>query len=429
MMTAPHPPQLLWRALALAALLAVTHSTAVAAEAEPGFAAEAPAEGPSVEVDGRFMVPYTETIPGTEVTFEMIPIPGGEFALGSPAAEADRREDEGPQVKVAVAPYWIGRCEVTWAEYHAYMEMYEAFKRLEQLSLSADPSKSTDEPWKLVLAHARIGSDADPNDLDGVTCPTPLYEPEQTYSAGQDENQPAVTMTPFAARQYTKWLSGVTGRNYRLPSEVEWEYAARAGTTTAYSFGDDPEQLDRHAWFDGNAEYQLHAVGTKEPNPWGLYDMHGNVAEWTLDAYSAGRNAELAKFASAGPVAAADAIAWPTALYPRVIRGGSWIDVPEALRSAARQPSEENEWKLSDPNSPHSPWWYTEEPALGVGMRIVRPLAPLTGDDKQRAWEADVPAIRRDVKIRLDGGRGALGFADPSLPAAIEAANKLGDGE
>jgi sulfatase modifying factor 1 len=191
-----------------------------------------------------------------------------------------------------------------------------------------------------------------------------------------------------------------------------------------HSFGDTADDLDKHAWYDANADYQLHAVGTKEPNPWGLHDMHGNVAEWTLDQYDAKRYASLKD-----GVLAADTIAWPKKLYPRVIRGGGWIDGPAALRSAARQKSEEDEWKLSDPNSPHSPWWYTEEPALAVGMRLVRPLAPMSAEDEKRAWEADVPAIRRDVKIRLDEGRGALGVADETLPAAIQAANKLSEGE
>jgi formylglycine-generating enzyme required for sulfatase activity len=390
---------------------------------QPGLVAEAPAAGRAVAVDGGFMVPYVETIPGTDVAFEMVPVPGGEFLLGSPEGEADRVEDEGPQVRVVVEPFWMGKCEVTWAEYHAYMDMYEAFKQLQQLAVTADPTMARSRAWDLVQAHARDGRNADPNDLDAVTCPTPLYDPEQTESAGAEPDQPAVTMTQFAARQYTKWLSGLTERNYRLPSEVEWEYAARAGTTGAYSFGDDPAELDRYAWFDENADYQLHAVGSKEPNAWGLHDMHGNAAEWTLDEYEADRYAKLAS----GPVAAADAIAWPTRVYPLVIRGGGWLDAAAGLRSAARFKSEEAEWKLSDPNSPHSPWWYTEEPALAVGMRIVRPLAPMADEEKDRAWEADVERLRRDLSTRLQEGRAALGVSDPTLPDAVEAAESLGD--
>ncbi len=410
----------------LAAGVAFVALPAYAAEPRPGFVIEKPAEGRFVEVDGGYLVPYVETIPGTEVTFEMVPVPGGEFLLGSPAGEADRSDDEGPQVRVAVEPYWIGKCEVTWAEYKAYMEMYEAFKKLQQLALNAaGGADAKGAEWNLVLSHARDGKQADAANLDGVTCPTPLYEPDQTYSAGAEPEQPAVTMTQFAARQYTKWLSGITGRNYRLPSEVEWEYAARAGTTTAYSWGDDAGELDRYAWFDENADYQLNAVGGKEPNPWGLHDMHGNVAEWTLDQYQADRYAGLG--GGAEPVAAADAINWPAKLYPRTIRGGSWLDTADRLRSAARLGSEEDDWKLSDPNFPHSPWWYTEEPTLGVGMRIVRPLAPMADDEQRRAWDADIDRTRREVKMRLNEGRGALGLPDVLLPAAVEAAQKLSD--
>jgi formylglycine-generating enzyme required for sulfatase activity len=389
----------------------------------PGFARAQPAEGPFVVVEGGFMVPYEETIPGTDVKFQMIPVMGGEVLLGSPASEPGREEDEGPQVRVRVEPFWMGRCEVTWAEYHAYMEMYQAFKQFQALAAARGdaPDAADDEAWRLIDEHAWSGdADAEPA-VDAVTSPTPLYDPSMTYSAGEEDNQPAVSMTQFAARQYTKWLSGVTARQYRLPSEAEWEHAARAGTTTAYSWGNDSSELDRFAWHDGNADYATHPVGTKEPNPWGLCDMHGNVAEWTLDEYAADRYAQLGE----GPVDAWPSLLWPTQLYPRVIRGGSWLDQAEGLRSAARLASEEEEWKLSDPNRPLSPWWYTEEPALGVGMRVVRGLAPLSADDERRVWDADVDDLKSDLKGRLKEGRGTLGVADPALPAAVEAAENL----
>jgi formylglycine-generating enzyme required for sulfatase activity len=373
------------------------------------------------------MVGYIEKIPGTNVTFAMVPVPSGEFLLGSPADEPERSADEGPQVRVQVEPFWMGKCEVTWAEYRSFMAMYDAFKKMQLLAVnrgSADAG-AAEENWRLVEAHAWNGKLEEEWGVDAVTSPTPLYESSFTYSVGDQPNQPAVTMTQFAAKQYTKWLSGITGHDYRLPSEAEWEYAARAGTTTAYSFGDDPAELEDHAWLDANGDYQTHPVGTKEPNPWGLHDVHGNVAEWTLDEYRADAYAKL----GAGPIGANHAIRWPNDAkpYPRVIRGGSWLDAAAICRSAARHKSEEDEWKISDPNIPLSPWWYTEEAAQGVGIRIVRPLQRLSAEEKKRVWEVDVDDLRQDVRDRMREGRGAIGIADETLPAAVKAAEELGN--
>jgi formylglycine-generating enzyme required for sulfatase activity len=405
----------------------VSSGTEATPSAKRGIVAKPPSGVRSVKIDGGSMVPYVEKIPGTDVTFEMIPVPGGEFLMGSPAGEADRAADEGPQVRVKVAPFWIGKCEVTWGEYRSFMAMYDAFKKMQRLAANAGADGSgaaADKDLRLIQKHAWNDKLETDWNVDAVTSPTPLYDSSFTYGVGDQPNQPAVTITSYAARQYTKWLSGILGNNYRLPTEAEWEYAARAGTTTAWSFGNDAGELEKYAWVKSNGDDRTHPVGTKKPNPWGLYDMHGNVAEWTLDQYFPDTYAKLGD----GPVDAKTAVRWPTKLFPRVIRGGSWLESPAMSRCAARQKSEDSEWKLSDPNIPLSPWWFTEEPATAVGMRIMRPLQPLTADEKKHVWEADIEEVRQDVNDRLREGRGAIGVADESLPAAVKAAEKLNKG-
>src|SRR6478672_4780325 len=141
--------------LILAATLGLLSTGVPAKEADAparGVAATPPAGVRPVKVDGGYMVPYSVKIPGTDVTFEMIPVPGGEFLLGSPAKEAGRAKDEGPQVRVKVEPYWIGKTEVTWGEYRSFMAMYDAFKKLQRLA--ANPGKEATDPtaeadWKL----------------------------------------------------------------------------------------------------------------------------------------------------------------------------------------------------------------------------------------------------------------------------------------
>lgn len=374
----------------------------------PGIANSAPQGQRSVAVDQGFMVGYLETIPGTDVTFEMTPISAGTFFLGSPDAETERNVDEGPQARVRVSPFWIGTCEISWAEYHAYMAMYEAFKSLNELRGNAEQLES--------LAAARKFLEQESLEVDGVTCPTPLYDPSFTYYPGEEPEQPAVTMTQFAAKQYTKWLSGITGQQYRLPTEAEWEYAARAGSEGAYSFGEATRELGDFAWYVGNSDEETHPVGTKRPNAWGLHDMHGNAAEWVLDGYVADHYTHLQEKL----LDASEAIAWPTRSYPRVIRGGCWFDKPAQCRSAARHKSEGRRWNISDPSLPKSPWWFTEDPATGVGFRIVRPLAAMDDSLKQRVWEADLERLRQAVADRLDEGRGAQGGADLRLTEAIE---------
>jgi formylglycine-generating enzyme required for sulfatase activity len=354
----------------------------------PGLVADPPTEGRSVKTDQGYMVPYTATIPGTEITFEMIPIPGGTFRMGSPAEEADRRDDEGPQVEVTVEPFWMGKHEVSWREYRHFMQLYNVFKDLES------------------RGERQVN---DSNRADAVTAPTPLYDPSFTFVLGEEPQQPAVTMSHFAARQYTKWLSLLSGQMYRLPTEAEWEYACRAGTQTAYSFGDDADQLGDYAWYYDNSDETYHDVATKQPNAWGLHDMHGNVAELVLDQY----RADVYQTLAGKPVTVAEATVKSTKSISHVIRGGSWSDDPSALRSAARSKTED--WSEEDPNLPKSPWWFTDEPALAVGFRLIRPLHKPNAEFLKQAWEVDSESVKQAVEGRLTEGRGVVGLVDPQL--------------
>ena len=399
--------------LALIALFAVAISTtakSAAADdakdatskdpsAHQGFSDTKPASGRFVKVGDRYMVPYTATISGTEATYTMLPIPGGEFQIGSPDGEAKRSKDEGPQRTIKIEPFWMGRTEVTWSEYKEYMKLYEQFKWFEADGIRLVTPK---------------------NEIDAITAPTQLYDPSYTFGLGELPMQPAVTITQYAAKQYTQWLSGITDHQYRLPSEAEWEYACRAGTTTAYHFGDDAGKLGEYAWHYDNADGRPQKVGKKKPNPWGLHDMHGNAWEWTLDEYFE----EGYKRLDDKSHTAANALAWPDVFYPRVLRGGSWDEAADRCRAAAKLDSEDEDWKEEDPNLPLSPWWFTNEPARAVGFRIIRPLKTLPKKEMVKFWQPAVEEVQDDVQLRLDGGRGVRGLVDTDLPAAIKKQKK-----
>jgi len=308
-----------------------------------GFLAAAPQAVPKKlpDIEAAKHEKYTEKIdaPGITVTFDMLPIPGGTYMMASPESEKGRKKDEGPQHPVKVRPFWMGKLEVTWDEYDLYWRKHAEKK--------PEPKSVEDKA------------------ADAVTRPTPPYA-DETFGHGREGN-PVLCITWHAAMEYCRWLSAKTGKLYRLPTEAEWEWACRAGTTTAYSFGDDPEKLGDFAWFDKNSDEVAHKVGYKKPNPWGLFDMHGNVAEWCIDHY---KDDYYKSFAldkvTMGPFLMPD-----THRYSYVARGGSCTDPPAMLRSAARRGSKQ-EWLKRDPQQPQSIWWMTD--ADYVGFRVVRPV-------------------------------------------------------
>ncbi len=348
-----------------------------------GWKNDPPPHGRFVQVGDRFMVPYTVTLPNSEIRFDMVPVPAGTFRMGSPGDEAGRKADEGPQFSVTVEPFWMGRCEVTWAEYKHFMGLYDVLKsrsREEKEARQNSPTKT-------------------------YTVPTPLYDSSFTYALGEEPAQPAVSMSQYAAKQYTQWISSFTGQFYRLPTEAEWEYACRAGTTTRFCFGDDEVALGEYAWFYRNSDDAYHEVGQKQPNGWGLHDMHGNVGEMVLDQYRAESYAKRKQIAATRYQKAGDEV------FGRVVRGGAWDLDAVDLRCAARDATED--WRVEDPNFPKSPWWFTDEASLCVGFRIARPVAEPPLSERVEFYRADVDNLRVDVEARLDEGRGVQTDYDP----------------
>ena len=199
-------------------------------------------------------------------TIEVVEIPAGSFVMGS-----ESEPDERPPHRVAFArPFQMGKYEVTQAQ------------------------------WKAVMG-------GNPSQFVG-------------------DELPVERVTWVEAQTFVERLSAMTGKTYRLPTEAEWEYACRAGGTGLWSYGDAERALARHAWFDANARERTHGVGGREPNAWGLYDMHGNVWEWCADWYSEGYYAVSPEASPGGPATGTH----------RALRGGSYGSIASGCRSANR---------------------------------------------------------------------------------------------
>ena len=223
----------MFRRIQLSAVLVVGGFAILAALADNPKQAKSPIKHQS----------YTESLDGPEgkVNFEMIAVPGGEFTMGSPDSEPGRRKDEGPQVKVKVKPFWIGKCEVTWDEFDLYF-------RVGNNNLKADAGDGDKKNSKPISA------------ADAVSKPTKPYV-DETYGY-EREKHPAICMTHHAAMKYCEWLSKKTGKDYRLPTEAEWEYACRAGTTSPWGIPPGAK-LEAYAWFKGNSGIEARPAGTR----------------------------------------------------------------------------------------------------------------------------------------------------------------------
>jgi formylglycine-generating enzyme required for sulfatase activity len=306
------------------------------------------------------MKPYTEKITGSEQTFKMIPVKGGKFKMGSPDSEEGRLEDEGPQTEVEVLPFWIEEHETTWKEFEQF-----ALKILREKRKNKDGVSDRERT------------------ADTLATPTAPYDIASiSHDNAGKIGYPASGMTVYCAQLYCKWLTMVTGRYYRLPTEAEWEYACRAGTATAYSCGDDADKLDEYAWWFDNSEGVSHKVKTKKPNPWGLYDMHGNLSEWVLEQYAKDTYAKRKTDAFAAPIKKPAGEG-----FGQVARGGNCEDDEVGNLRSARRLRAVEAWKAQDPQYPQSIWWVTD--AAYVGFRVVRPLTPPKTEEEAKLYEPD----------------------------------------
>jgi formylglycine-generating enzyme required for sulfatase activity/nitrate/TMAO reductase-like tetraheme cytochrome c subunit len=300
------------------------------------------------------LVDFTEYIPGTSVSFEMKAIPGGTFTMGSPEDEPLREAREGPLRDVSVSSFYLGKFEVSWDEYLAF------FKQ------TGVQGKTSDAYLNLPVTG-----------VDAISGPTPPWgAPDQGWGQGE---RPAITMTHHAATVYCQWLSNVTGKKYRLPTEAEWEYAARGGTTGAYFFDGDPKRysgtglrnrifgvdtsvINSYVVYRENSRSRTRLPEKLGENPLGLVNMLGNVAEFCRDWYAEDAYEKYPEGVLKDP-------AGPPSGTEYVIRGGSFRDAAEGVRCASRDHTRTDVWLSTDPQIPKSIWWYSD--CTFVGFRVL----------------------------------------------------------
>jgi formylglycine-generating enzyme required for sulfatase activity len=247
------------------------------------------------------------------VGIKLVPIAAGEFTMGASADEIERFKAqmwsvEGPQHRVKITkPFWMAAEPVTVGQFRQFVRATS-------------------------------------------------YRPEGSNADAQSWHKPGFIQTDEHTVVYVSWNDAVAfcnwlntkkeeqGRKYRLPTEAEWEYCCRAGSTTLYYFGDDPGQLGKYAWFAGNANNASHPVGQLKPNAWGLHDMHGNVWQWTADWYAADYYKNSPKEDPLGP----SPTKGPGLKPAKVLRGGSYWAEAASCRSASRKE------RQADYSTPHS---------------------------------------------------------------------------
>lgn len=271
---------------------------------------------------------YEEVIPGTDLSFQMIQIPGGEYDL----------RINNKEYTVKLDPYWIATHELTH-------DIFSAFDQDE--SISRDVT------------------------VDAITRPSPQYV-DLTWGMGREGGFPANSMSLYSAIMVSKWLYDKTGHFYRPPTEAEWQAACMAGKN-------EDENLRKIALFKGNSGDKYHKVGSRAPDQLGLYDMLGNVAEWTVDAYEEDYQAVIDQSSIENPMAI------PSSRRTTITLKGGHYQTPAKELSCELRIKSENWWNQRDPQIPKSRWWYTDAPFTGI--RLVRPVEQPSKEDIEAYYD------------------------------------------
>jgi formylglycine-generating enzyme len=310
---------------------------------------------------------FTELIPSSPVSFNMIAIPAGKFNMGSPASEPFRKEDEGPVREVQLKPFFMAEIEVSWDEYLTFYVQ------------TAAEGRSTDTEG--LRSKKSLETDA----ISGAT--PPYGQPDQGWGLGK---RPAISFSYHAAETYCKWLSKVTGKTYRLPTEAEWEYACRGGSQGPYFFPGDPKKFEKsglkaklskndtavintYVIYKENSPARTQLPDRVKPNPFGLKNMLGNVAEFCSDWYQPDAYSKYPDGIVIDPKG-------PSEGQEHVVRGGSFKSTAGSLRNAARDYTRTDAWLKTDPQMPKSIWWYSD--CFNVGFRVVCEFDEKTGNQE-----------------------------------------------
>ncbi len=319
-----------------------------------------PTSGHYVETDAGFMMPYKTRIPGTNIEFEMVPVP----------ATSETK------------PFWIGKYEVTLKEYEEFAKLDQVFRQ---------------------TAHLKKKQNIENQRIDFVSAPTAIYDPSSRFEGVESSECPAYSMTLYSAKQYTKWLSLISSIPYRLPTETEWEHACSAGGS-GHLF--DKEKARQFAVFDSETENVV-KVGSRQPNAWGIHDLQGNASEWVITQLP--QRSSKSKKEASERVALTSAPIW-------ISKGGNFASALEDCYPERRFVVTSEEWD-SDPDYPKSTTWLANFSQRDrIGFRIVRPLGDLSKESMADFWDAETPHYQSEIDTKIDEGRVSEGVVDSNTP-------------